>query len=55
MFAKTIAAIALAVFFSTTAAAIAQGWQGDNGYYQNRFGPGYSNTARQDPRNTNGF
>jgi hypothetical protein len=53
MFCKTIAAMALAVFLGTTAAAVAQGWQGSNGYYQDRFG--YSSSPRHDPTNTNGF
>ena len=57
MFSKTIAAVALAVLLGTTAAAIAQGWQGSNGYdgYTDRYGLGYSNTARHDPRDTIGF
>lgn len=58
MFAKSIAAMALAVFVSTTVAVVAQGWQGDNGYSascQDRYGLGYCNTARHDPRDTNGF
>ena len=55
MFTKTIAAMALAVFLGTTAAAVAQPWQGDNGFYQYRYGLGYSNSARHDPRDTNGF
>jgi hypothetical protein len=54
MFTKTIAAMALALFLGTTAAAGAQGWQGDNGFYQDRYGLGYSNSARHDPTNTNG-
>jgi hypothetical protein len=54
MFTKTIAATVLAVFLGTTAAAVAQGWQGDNGY-TDRYGLGYTNTARHDPRDTNGF
>ena len=57
MFSKTIAAVTLAVFLGTTAAAVAQGWQGSNGYspYADRYGLGYSNSARHDPRDTNGF
>ena len=55
MFSKTIAAMALAVFLGTTAAAVAQGWQGDNGLYQYRFGLAYTNSARSNPENTNGF
>jgi hypothetical protein len=55
MFSKTIAATALALFLATTAAAVAQGWQGDNGFYQDRFGLGYTNSARSNPENTNGF
>ena len=31
MFIKTIAGMALAVFLGTTAAAVAQSWQGNNG------------------------
>jgi len=54
MFSKTIAAMAVAVFLGTTAAAVAQGWRGDNGFYQDRFGLGYTNSARHDPRDTNG-
>jgi hypothetical protein len=54
MFTKSIAAMVLAVFLGTTAAAVAQGWQGDNGY-TDRYGLGYTNTARHDPRDTNGF
>ena len=55
MITKTIAATALAIFLASTAASLAQGWQGDNGYYQDRYGLGYGNSARHDPRNTNGF
>ena len=55
MFSKTIAAMALAVFLGTTAAAVAQGWQGGNDFYQDRFGLGYSSSARHDPTNTNGY
>ena len=55
MFVKTIAAMALAVFLGTTAGAVAQGWQGDNGLYQDRYGLGYTNSARSNPENTNGF
>jgi hypothetical protein len=57
MFSKTIAAVTLAVFLGTTAVAVAQGWQGSNGYgpYADRYGLGYSNSARHDPRDTNGF
>ena len=55
MFSKTIAAITLALFLGTTAAAVAQGWQGTNGYSADQYGLGYSNTARHDPRDTNGF
>ncbi|HML12135.1 MAG TPA: hypothetical protein VK456_02440 [Xanthobacteraceae bacterium] len=55
MSSKTIAATALAIFLATTAAAVAQGWQGgDQGFYQDRYGLGYSNSARHDPRDTNG-
>ena len=53
MLIKTIAALTLAVFLGTTAAAVAQGWQGSNGYY----GYGYRSGSfeRSDPTNTNGF
>jgi hypothetical protein len=56
MFSKTIAAMTLAVVLGTTAAAVAQEWQGGNGYspYTDRYGLGYSNSARHDPRDTNG-
>ena len=54
MFVKTIAAMALAVFLGTTAAAVAQGWQGDNGLYQDRYGLGYTSSARHNPEDTNG-
>ena len=53
MLIKTIAAMSLAVLLGTTAAAVAQGWQGDNGYYGYRSG--YSSSERHDPTNTNGF
>ncbi|MBV8754363.1 MAG: hypothetical protein JO328_15990 [Hyphomicrobiales bacterium] len=55
MLIKTIAAMSLAVLLGTTAAAVAQGWQGSNGYYSDRYDLGYTNSARHDPRNTNGF
>jgi len=55
MFTKTIAAMAFAVFLGATAVAVAQSWQGDNGLYQDHYGLGYSNSARHDPTNTNGF
>jgi hypothetical protein len=55
MFSKTIAAMALAVFLGTTAAAVAQGWRGDNGLYQDRYGFGYTSPDRSNPENTNGF
>jgi hypothetical protein len=51
MSTKTIAAMVLAVFLGTTAAAVAQGWQGDNGYAGQY---GYSSAARHDPTDTNG-
>jgi hypothetical protein len=54
MFVKTIAAMGLAVFLATTAAAVAQGWQGDNGLYQDRYGLGYTNSARHALRGTDG-
>jgi hypothetical protein len=54
MFTKTLAAMALAVFLGTTAAAVAQTYgpygQGGTDY----FGLGYTNSARHDPRDTNG-
>lgn len=53
MLIKTIAAMTLAVLLGTTAAAVAQGWQGSNGYYSYRYG--YSTPDRGDPTNTNGF
>jgi hypothetical protein len=57
MSSKTIAAMALALFLGTTAAAVAQGWQGSNGNnpYADRYGLGYSNSARHNPTDTNGF
>jgi hypothetical protein len=55
MFSKTIAATALAIFLASTAGALAQGWQGDNGLYQYRYGAGYTNSARHNPADTNGF
>ena len=57
MSTKTIAAMALALFLGTTAAAVAQGWQGSNGLngYSDHYGLGYSNTARHNPTDTNGF
>jgi hypothetical protein len=57
MSTKTIAAMALALFLGTTAAAVAQGWQGSNGNnpYSDRYGLGYSNSARHNPTDTNGF
>lgn len=54
MLTKTIAAMTLAVLLGTTAAAMAQGWQGDNGYSY-RYGEGYTSMARHDPTNTNGW
>jgi hypothetical protein len=54
MFTKTVAAMALAAFLGTTAAAVAQ----YSPYNQNSWADstplGYSNTARHDPRDTNG-
>ena len=49
---KTIAAMTLAGLLGTTAAAVAQSWQRDNGYYGYR----YIDTPpeRHDPTNTNG-
>jgi hypothetical protein len=55
MFSKTIAATALAIFLASTAGAFAQGWQGDNGFYQFRYGAPYTNSARHNPADTNGF
>jgi hypothetical protein len=55
MFVKTFAAMALAVFLGTTAAAVAQTWQGSDGIYQDRYGLGYTNSARHNPEDTNGF
>jgi hypothetical protein len=57
MSTKTIAAMALALVLGTTAAAVAQGWQGSNGSagYTDQYGLGYSNTARHNPQDTNGF
>jgi hypothetical protein len=55
MISKTIAATALAIFLASTAAALAQGWQGSNGFYQDRYGLGYTNSARHNPTDTNGF
>jgi hypothetical protein len=53
MFTKTVAAMALAAFLGTTAAAMAA-----TPYYQNGWADssplGYSTTARHDPRDTNG-
>jgi hypothetical protein len=54
MLTKTIAAMALVVFLGTTAAAVAQGWQGDNGLYQYRYGLGYTTSDRHNPTDTNG-
>jgi hypothetical protein len=56
MSTKTIAAMTLAVFLGTTAAAVAQGWQGSNGNtpYVDQYGLGYSNSARHNPTDTNG-
>jgi hypothetical protein len=54
MFTKTIAAMALAVFLGTTAAAVAQPY-GAYGYGgSDHYGLGYTNSARHDPRDTNG-
>jgi hypothetical protein len=58
MSAKTIGATALALFLATTASAFAQTWTHDNGIYsdrfQDRFVPGYTNSAPTNPENTNG-
>jgi hypothetical protein len=54
MFIKTIAAMALAVLLGTTAAAVAQGWQGSNSFYQDRYGLGYTSSERHNPTDTNG-
>ena len=53
MLIKTIAAMTLAVLLGTTAAAVAQGWQGSNGY--NSYGYRSGGFERSDPTNTNGF
>jgi hypothetical protein len=54
MFTKTIAAMALAVFLGTTAVAVAQPY-GPYGYGgTDHYGLGYTNSARHDPRDTNG-
>ena len=50
MMTKTLAATVLAVFLGTTAAAVAQSWQG----YSDRYGLGYTTSERHDPRDTNG-
>ncbi len=55
MFTKTIAATTLGFFLVSTVGAMAQGWQGSNGYNQDRHGSGYSNSARHNPTDTNGF
>jgi len=55
MFTKTIAAMAIAVFLGTTAAAVAEPWQGDNGFYRGSYSFGYTSSDRHDPTNTNGF
>ena len=54
MFSKTTTVVALAIFLATTAAAVAQGWQGGNGYYAG-YGYGYGGSDRSNPTNTNGF
>ena len=54
MLTKTIASMTRAVLLGTTAAAVAQGWQGDNGFYSYRYGLGYTSSARHDPTNTIG-
>jgi hypothetical protein len=51
---KTIAAMALALFLGTTVAAVAQGWQGSNGFSGYRYQYSYPST-RDNPTNTNGF
>ena len=57
MSVRTIAATALAVFLAPYG-AFAQTWTHDNGIYSDRFQdrlvPGYSNSARTNPENTNG-
>ena len=35
------------------AAVRAQGWHGDNGLYKDRYGLGYTDSERHDPRYTN--
>jgi len=52
MSTKTMTAMIFAVLLGTTASALAQGWQGSNGYYGNSYG--YS-MDRHNPTDTNGF
>jgi hypothetical protein len=54
MFTKTIAAMAVTVLLGTAAAAVAQSAQGDNGLYKDRYGLGYTDSARHNPEDTNG-
>ena len=57
MSVKTIAATALAVFLAPYG-AFALTWTRDNGIYSDRYldrlVPGYTNSARTNPENTNG-
>jgi hypothetical protein len=57
MSVKIIAATALALFLAPYGAS-AQTWTRDNGIYSDRFQdrlvPGYTNSARTNPENTNG-
>jgi hypothetical protein len=55
MLNKTIAALVLAAVVGSAAAAVAKPLSNDNGFYQDRYGLGYTNSARHDPRDTNGF
>jgi hypothetical protein len=54
MFTKTVAAMALAAFLGTTAAAMAQSYPYNQNSWADSTPLGYSNTARHDPRDTNG-
>ena len=54
MFTKTVAAMALAAFLATTAAAVAQSYPYNQNSWADSTPLGYSTTARHDPRDTNG-
>jgi hypothetical protein len=60
MFTKTTKALIAALVLAGASitfvanAAVAQGWQGGNGY-AGQYGVGHSNTARHNPADTNGF